>query len=60
MLAVNTTSNEKSVISWSLVVFVEETGLTWESHQPFSMTSYRRFSHYYGVLTPLNQWWKNL
>jgi hypothetical protein len=18
------------------------------------------FSHYYGVLTPLNQWWKNL
>jgi hypothetical protein len=28
MLAFNTTSNEKSVISWWLVVFVEETGLT--------------------------------
>ena len=21
---------------------------------------YMNFSHYYGVLTPLNQWWKNL
>ena len=21
---------------------------------------YRYFSHYYGVLTPLNQWWTNL
>ena len=21
---------------------------------------YRHFSHYYGVFTPLNQWWKNL
>ena len=21
---------------------------------------YDNFSHYYGVLTPLNQWWKNM
>ena len=24
------------------------------------MGKYRSFSHYYDVLTPLNQWWKNL
>ena len=25
-----------------------------------SQTFKKHFSHYYGVLTPLNQWWKNL
>ena len=24
------------------------------------ITQENNFSHYYGVLTPLNQWWKNL
>ena len=25
-----------------------------------SHSVYTCFSHYYGILTPLNQWWKNL
>jgi hypothetical protein len=31
-----------------------------KSIETLSQTFKKHFSHYYGVLTPLNQWWKNL
>jgi hypothetical protein len=72
LLNLNNTTDLFPRVSYQLSSFKRETGMLLSRSERKNKKSCNKnaikntailekyFSHYYGVLTPLNQWWKNL